>query len=36
MCLRYEDLIVVKMLIIVFWVVTLCGLVGGYYHFGGT
>jgi hypothetical protein len=32
----FEVLTAVKMLMVVFWVVTPCGLVGGYQHFRGT
>jgi hypothetical protein len=32
----FEVLMVVNMSLVVFWVVTLCGLVGGYHHFEGT
>jgi hypothetical protein len=35
-CMRFEILIVEKMLMVVFRIVTSCGLVGGYQHFGGT
>jgi hypothetical protein len=33
---RFEVLTAVKISILVFWVVTSCGLVGRYRHFGGT
>jgi hypothetical protein len=33
---RFEVLTAVKMLIVVFWVVTPCSLVGGYQRLGGT
>jgi hypothetical protein len=33
---RFEVLVVVKMSVVVFWVVTSCGLLDGYEHFGGT
>jgi hypothetical protein len=32
---KFEVLTAVKMLIVVFWVMTLCDLVGGYQHFRG-
>jgi hypothetical protein len=35
-CMRFEVLMVVKMLMLVFWIVMLCGLVGRYQCFGGT
>jgi hypothetical protein len=34
--MRSGDLAAMKMLIVIFWVVTPCGLVGGYQLFGGT
>lgn len=34
--LRFELFLVVKMLMTAFWVVVLCGLLGGYQCFGGT
>jgi hypothetical protein len=34
--MRFEVLTAVKMSILVFWVVTQCGLVGRYQRFGGT
>jgi hypothetical protein len=34
--LRFEVLTAVKMSVLFFWVVTLCGLVGKYQRFGGT
>jgi hypothetical protein len=34
--LRFDVFTVVKILIVVFWVVMLCGLVGGYKCFVGT
>jgi hypothetical protein len=33
---KFENLAAVKMSMFVFWVVTPCGLVGRYQHFGGT
>jgi hypothetical protein len=35
-CVRFEVLTAVKMLMLFFWVVMLCGLVGRYQCFGGT
>jgi hypothetical protein len=35
LCVRFEILAAVKISIVVFWVVTPCGLIGGYQHFGG-
>jgi hypothetical protein len=34
--MRFEVLTAVKMLMLVFWIVTPCGLVGRYQRFGGT
>jgi hypothetical protein len=34
--MRFEVLMTVKMLMLVYWVLTLCGPVGRYQRFGGT